>query len=135
VEVILSSRIRGNVFTKSHIISEIKRTAEKNGGAPLGIARFEAETGVKSSDWMRKFWVRWGDALVEAGFQPNALQGPRSDDDLLESLALSARELGRFPVANEIKMKARTEPGFPWHNTFARFGAPTHARIHGWARA
>ena len=41
---------------------------------------------------------------------------------MLESLASFARELGHFPVANEIKLKARTEPGFPWHNTFARFG-------------
>jgi hypothetical protein len=110
------------VFTKSHIIAEIKRTASENGGSPLGIARFEDETGIKASDWMGKFWARWGDALVEAGFQPSTLQGPRSEDDLLESLALFARELGHFPVANEIKLKARAEPGFPWHNTFARFG-------------
>ncbi len=41
---------------------------------------------------------------------------------MLECLAIFARELGRFPVANEIKLKARTEPGFPWHNTFSRFG-------------
>jgi hypothetical protein len=106
-----------------------------HGGAPLGIARFEAKTGVKSSDWMGKFWVRWGDALVEAGFRPNALQGPRSDDDLLESLALFARELGHFPVVNEIKLKARTEPGFPWPNTFARFGGNQRlaARLHEFA--
>lgn len=110
------------MITKTHIISEIKRTAQENGGSPLGIARFEAETGIKSSDWMGKFWARWGDALVEAGFQPNVLQGPRSDNELLESLALFARELGHFPVANEIKLKARTKPGFPWHNTFSRFG-------------
>ena len=110
------------MFTKSHIIAEIKRTAQENGGRPLGIARFEAESGIKASDWMGKFWPRWGDALVEAGFQPNVLQGPRDDDELLEALALFARELGHFPVANEMKLRARTEPGFPWHNTFARFG-------------
>jgi len=33
------------------------------------------------------------------------------------------RELGRFPTANEVKLKARRAPGFPWHNTFARFGS------------
>lgn len=41
---------------------------------------------------------------------------------MLESLAVLAREPGHFPVNNEIKLKARTEPGFPWHSTFARFG-------------
>jgi len=111
-----------NVFTKSHIIAEIKRTAEENAGKPLGISRFQAETGIKSSDWIGKFWARWGDALVEAGFEPNVLQGPRDEDELLESLALFAREIGHYPVANEIKLKARSDPQFPWHNTFARFG-------------
>jgi hypothetical protein len=35
---------------------------------------------------MGKTWPRWGDALVEAGFHPNALQGPRNEEELLESL-------------------------------------------------
>lgn len=110
------------MFTKSHIIAEIKRTAQDNGGTPLGIVRFQSECGIRRSDWEGKFWPRWGDALMEAGFNPNALQGKRDDDDLLENLAVFARELGHFPVHNEIQLKARTEPGFPWHNTFARFG-------------
>lgn len=112
------------MFIKAHIISEIQRTAKENDGSPLGIARFEAETGIKTSDWIGKFWVRWGDALEEAGFSPNILQGPRNEDELLECLAMFSRELGHFPVANEIKLKARTKPGFPWHNTLAsRFGS------------
>lgn len=110
------------MFNKRHIIDEIKRTAQENGGVPLGTQRFRAQTGIKVSDWQGKFWARWGDALIEAGFQPNVLQGRRNDDELLESLALLTRELGHFPVTNEIKMKARSEPGFPWHNTFARLG-------------
>lgn len=125
----------GDVFTKAHIMSEIKRTAQENGGSPLGTSRFEAETGIKCSDWMGRFWARWGDALVEAWFQPNLLQGRRSEEDLLECLATLARELGHFPVANEIKLKARTEPGFPWHNTFSRFGGKQKlaARLHEFA--
>lgn len=110
------------MFTKSHIIAEIKRTASENGGKPLGTARFEAETGIKTSDWLGKIWPRWGDALVEAEFKPNILQGPRDDDELLESLAILAHELGHFPVANELKLRARTQQGFPWHSTYRRFG-------------
>lgn len=37
-------------MNKQHIISEIKRTAEENGGVPLGQARFQKETGIKFSD-------------------------------------------------------------------------------------
>ena len=92
-----------DVFTKSHIISEIKRTAQKNGGKPLGIARFRTETGIQPSDWLGKIWARWGDAIAEAGFEPNVLQGPRTDDDLLGSLALLAREIGHIPSASELK--------------------------------
>jgi len=42
---------------------------------------------------------------------------------LIEKFIGLARELGRFPVAAEVKMKARTDDSFPWHNTFARFGS------------
>ena len=76
---------------------------------------------------MGKIWPRWGDALVEAGLQPNTVQGPRDDDELLESLAVFIRELGHFPVVNELKLRARTVSGFPSHNTFTRFG-PKRAR-------
>jgi len=109
-------------MTKEDILAEIRRTAEENGGTPLGTGRFHTETGIKASDWQGKFWVRWSDALVEAGFQPNQLQWPRSEEELLVALASFVKELGHFPVANEIKLKARTEVGFPWHNTFAKLG-------------
>lgn len=112
-------------FNKAHIIAEIQRTAAENGGSPLGIERFQAETGIARGDWLGKFWARWGDALKEAGFDPNQLQGPRSDDDLLESLAKLTKELGRFPVDSEIKLKVKNNPGFPSHSTFARFGSRT----------
>ena len=109
-------------MTKQHILSEISRTAAGNGGIPLGTARFLAETGIKSSDWHGKYWARWGDALKEAGFIPNQLNAARSDEDLLGNLATLVRELDRFPVMGEIRLKARTDPEFPSHNTFARFG-------------
>src|ERR1039458_7994979 len=108
---------------KQRILSEIKRTAEANGGTPLGTARFLRETGIKDSDWRGKIWPRWGDALREAGFQPNMLQAAYSEGVLIEKFIGLARELGRLPVATEIKMKARGDDSFPWHNAFARFGS------------
>jgi hypothetical protein len=108
---------------KQRILNEIKWTAEANGGTPLGTARFLRETGIKDSDWRGKIWPRWGDALREAGFQPNMLQTAYSEGVLIEKFIGFARELGRLPVATEIKMKARGDDSFPWHNTFARFGS------------
>jgi hypothetical protein len=52
---------------KQHILEEIRRTAAANNGEPLGVARFFQETGIKETDWRGKFWVRWGEALREAG--------------------------------------------------------------------
>jgi hypothetical protein len=110
------------MVTKEHILSEVRRTAIANGGVPLGMDRFFAETGIKSSAWHGRFWARWGDALKEAGFQPNQLNAARTAEDLLDNLAGLVRELGRFPVMGEIKLKARRDPTFPSHNTFGRFG-------------
>jgi hypothetical protein len=107
---------------KQHILSEIRRTAAENGGAPLGMSRFSQETGIKQSDWLGKIWARWSDAIREAGLKPNQLQTGYGEDVLIEKFIALARELGHFPVATEVKMKARGDDNFPWHNTFARFG-------------
>jgi hypothetical protein len=111
------------MMTKEHILSEIRRTANANGGVPLGLHhRFFAETGIKESDWRGKFWVRWSDAVTEAGFQPNELTAARTSEDLLDHLAALVRELGRFPVMAEIRIKARSNPKFPSDKTFRRLG-------------
>jgi len=110
------------MIEKSHILDEIKRTAKSNGGEPLGRQRFYAETGIKESDWSGRYWVKWSDALAEAGFSPNRLQSAYNDEFLLQSFASLIRELGHFPVAAEVRMKNRRDDRFPSHNTFRRFG-------------
>lgn len=70
---------------KQHIINEIRQTAEKNGGVPLGVERFFAETGIHKKDWFGKYWARWGDALVEAGYEPNKLRGSYEDEWVIGS--------------------------------------------------
>lgn len=49
---------------KQHIINEIKRTAEKNNGIPLGTERFYAETGIRKTDWYGKYWALGGEMLL-----------------------------------------------------------------------
>jgi hypothetical protein len=71
------------MMDKAHILVEIKRTAAENGGIALGRERFYAETGIRQKDWYGKHWIRWGDALQEAGFAPNALQSLYTDELLL----------------------------------------------------
>lgn len=109
--------------SKQHVLNEIKRTAVANGGAPLGVARFFQETGIKVTDWEGKLWVRWGDALREAGFEPNQFNAAYDDTLLMEKLGLLVRELGKFPVSRELKLKAKNDKSFPSANVFARLGS------------
>jgi hypothetical protein len=107
---------------KRHILEEIRRTAEQNGGVALGRERFFQETGIKESDWLGKIWARWGDAVNEAGCTPNTLTTPIAEQTLMEHYIATVRELGRFPVVAELKLKSKATPGFPSHNTFRRLG-------------
>lgn len=107
---------------KDFILSEIRRTAELNGGRPLGWRRFLAETGIRETDWLGTHWPRWSDAVKEAGFLPNRLQQPYEKDVLLEKLATLALELGRLPNRGDLRFRAARNPAFPNPKTFGRLG-------------
>lgn len=107
-------------FTREEILLAIKREAAANGGAAPGVERFTQATGIKPSQWRGRFWSRWGDAVVEAGLQPNEFQGQvLTDDELVRNLADLALELGRSPTAADQRLKSYQQPGFPSDKTFA----------------
>lgn len=112
-----------NTMSKNNILEEIKRTAEANGGIPLGKQRFFQETGIKESDWSGKFWARWGDAVKDAGYSPNKMQDAFLDESLLEAYASLVKKLGRVPTSPELRLAAGSDSDFPSHNTFSRFGS------------
>jgi Meiotically up-regulated gene 113 len=107
---------------KQHIINEIKRTAEKNNGIPFGIKRFYTETGIRESDWFGKYWARWSDALIEAGYEPNQWQIPYDDAWVIEKLICFIREIDRYPVKAELLLKANQDKSFPSEGAFKRRG-------------
>lgn len=107
---------------KQNIINEIKRTAKGNGGKPLGAQRFSQATGIKECDWLGKHWARWGDAVSEAGYEPNSMQGSYSDEYIIQKFVSLIVELDKYPVATEIKIKARHDKSFPSHTVFSRVG-------------
>jgi hypothetical protein len=112
------------MMDKKHILAEIRRTADANQGRPLGSKRFETETGVRTSDWYPHHWLRWSDALVEAGFPPNKMQTAFEEGDLIQRYAELIRELGHFPVTGEVRRKSKEDQTFPAHTVlgFKRFG-------------
>lgn len=107
---------------KKQILAEIKRLAAEAGGRAPGRQTFARTTGVRMSDWYPHIWLRWGDALAEAGHAPNQLQTKVSDEVLIEKYIGLVRELGRVPVEGEIRRKARQDRSFPAHTVFGRFG-------------
>lgn len=107
---------------KDFILSEIKRIAQQSDDAPPGREKFARLTGIRTTDWYGKYWSRWGDAISEAGYTPNKRQLPYDELRLVEPLALLARELGRFPVHGEIRMKGRQDKSFPSHSVFEKLG-------------
>lgn len=111
------------MLTKSRILAEIRRTAEANAGRALGKRRFETETGIRESDWLGRYWARWSEAVREAGFEPDQLKAPYTEDFILEKLAILVVELGHFPVRAELRLKSRRDPTFPDSKTVARHGS------------
>lgn len=108
---------------RHELLEEIRRIASENGGRAPGKKAFALETGVTESQWSGRYWVRWSDALAEAGFEPNQMQNKvRTDEELIELLAEATRELGHFPTAAELKLWCRRADR-PSPNTFARLGS------------
>src|SRR5438270_10258909 len=81
---------------REQIISEIRRIARENGGAPPGMLQFARKSGIRKSAWMGRIWPRWSDALREAGFAPNPACPRLEDDDMLAAIAEVAWLLGRI---------------------------------------
>lgn len=112
-------------LAKNDIIAEIQRTADANGGNPLGRERFEKETGIPFHSFIGKYWRRWNDAVKEAGYSPNELNKAYSIPLLCEKLAELTRELGSFPTVIDLRIKADAADDFPTKNCFDRLGNRT----------
>jgi len=111
---------------KQHILDEIKRVAKVNGGESPGIQRFKRETGIKKSDWYPDHWLRWGDALIEAGFSPNEMDTAWTPEALLEKYIDLIRKLGHFPLEGKVRRQSKKPPAFPSHTSFGRFGGKSN---------
>ncbi|SRR5579885_641748 len=107
---------------KQQILAEIARIAQASGGKAPGREKFERETGIRMSEWYPHLWLRWGDALKEAGYAPNNLQGATSITTALQKYIDLIRELGHLPVEGELRLKEKQDPSFPSHGVFSRIG-------------
>ncbi len=107
--------------TKQHILAEIVRLAKTTDGKSPGVRAFERQTGIRESDWFPHLWLRWSDAVQEAGLTRNAFTKAWSDDYLLENYARLAQRLGRLPIQGELILESKANASFPSEKTFRRF--------------
>lgn len=105
------------VVMRNHIVAEIRRLTAENGGRPPGRTAFERETGIRTSEWYGKYWARWGDALVEAGFQANERMRAADPEVLLWKVAEAYRHYGRIATHGELKLYRQIDASFPWTQT------------------
>ncbi len=109
------------MIDKAIILSEIKRTAAANGGKPLGMDRFFAETGIRRSDWLGRYWATWSDALQEAKLEPNQFGSEAiAAAELLGKLAELASRLGHLPTKAEMMLERRQNRSFPNQSIYQR---------------
>jgi hypothetical protein len=110
-------------MNKQKIISEIRRIAMESDGKAPGFQRFSTETGVRKSDWYPNLWLRWGDAISEAGCQPNDFISAYDTNFLIIKYIELIRELGHFPIEGELRIKKKTTKDFPSHSGFSQLGS------------
>jgi hypothetical protein len=56
---------------------------------------------------------RWSDALIEAGFAPNAPSEELDEQFVLRKLADVCRHYGRVPATMEMRLYRKIDPEFP----------------------
>ncbi|RYC23688.1 GIY-YIG nuclease family protein [Ciceribacter ferrooxidans] len=98
---------------REHILNEIRRLAAQNQGQPPGSQAFVSATGITESKWRGKYWARWGDALTEAGYEPNSWTGKSDANVILSGVITACRRYGRFPTNAEISMLRVSDPTIP----------------------
>ena len=101
---------------KQFILSEIRRTAELNGGKPLGQRAFLTATGIAVHEWLGVHWARWGGALVEAGFEPLEWTVAVDELKIYGTLIPLIRKYGRYPTKAEILIEKRGNSQIPAPN-------------------
>ena len=108
---------------KKQIHDMIRPMAEADKGKAPGSQRFESETGVKKADWFLKYWLRWGDAVREAGCESNLFNTSYDPEVLIRKYIDLIRELQSFPIEGQLMVKRKGDKTFPDRAAFNRLGS------------
>lgn len=99
---------------KKEIIAEIKHVASLLGGKSPSIADMEKHSGLLAYQWKGKYWIKWSEALTEAGYKPNRFSSPAlGKENIIKSILLYIKSINRMPLFLELKMHKIEDPSFP----------------------
>jgi Meiotically Up-regulated Gene 113 (MUG113) protein len=87
---------------------------------------------------LRGYWARWGDAVVEAGLQPNTKTIAFDEQFVLGKIADACRHFGKIPTVMEFRIYRKTHPKFPNDRGISRrFGTRSEMlrQLAAWANA
>ena len=112
--------VNGGSDMRDEILSEIRRLTALNGGQPLGQIAFARETGIADHLWLGKIWARWGDAISEAGYEPNKRTERLDSEAILTQIIESCRHYGYVPTKAELQLYRKYAPTLPSSNAIAR---------------
>ncbi|MSO70818.1 MAG: GIY-YIG nuclease family protein [Alphaproteobacteria bacterium] len=121
---------------RQQILDAIRRLGAENSGKTPSARLFERETGIREGAWRGVYWARWGDAVREAGLEPNAKQGKLDEQFLLAKLAEACRHFRKFQTAMELRLYQKQDTEFPNVKTFRNhFGSLANipGRLAAWA--
>ena len=107
---------------KQQILDLVRQFAAQNGGKAPGSQRFQSLTGIGKSEWYPKLWLRWGDALREAGLHGNSFSRSLGHELLIQRYIELIRELRRFPIEGELSHKRSADRSFPNRDAFNALG-------------
>lgn len=102
---------------RDKIISEIKRLSAKH-GKTVGKMVFERETGITEGVWRGKYWARWNDIILEAGFAPNQKTTRTDDEFFILKLIDIFRHYQKIPTSSELQLYRNIDPEVPTARTF-----------------
>jgi len=109
-------------MNKQEILDEIIRVAKLE-GKPPGMQKFTSLTGITKSGWYPGFWLKWSDAIIEAGLTPNAFNTALDPNLIIEKYIELIRVLGHFPIEGELRNRRKIDPTFPSHNALRQLGS------------
>jgi len=108
--------------SREEILQEIRRAAARNRGKPVGRDRFRQLTGI-SEYALAQHWPTYGEAVRDAGLEPNTLNAALDDDAVFGRFVELTRELGHVPTSNELRRARANDPSFPSSGVFERLGS------------